>query len=97
MTRGFGLQQAAAVLCADADTTVNEEVAPDQASRLDDSSDSGVPGQQIQDNMQQTQNTSQERALEMIQGALEAGASAYVTKATHTNKLIETIREVGSG
>jgi hypothetical protein len=72
-------QQAAAVLRADADNTVHEEAAPDQASRLDDSTHSsdtarsslpatqpsGVPGRQIQDNMlQQTQNTSQERAPE---------------------------------
>ena len=71
-------QQAAAVLGADADTTVNEEVAPDQASRQDDSTPSsdtaqsslpatqpsGAPGQQIQDNMQQTQNPSQERTPE---------------------------------
>lgn len=33
---------------------------------------------------------------EMIRGALEAGASAYVTKATHTDKLIEKIRELGA-
>jgi two-component system response regulator DesR len=32
---------------------------------------------------------------EMIRGALEAGASAYVTKATHTDKLIARIREFG--
>ena len=33
---------------------------------------------------------------EIIRGALRAGASAYVTKSTHTDRLIEAIKQVGT-